>query len=124
MCATVEHRLSVQVPLRNASLELASSLGLRLLSYEGSLVGIPANDANVNATTATVIEANRAPGYGVAMQRDFEVNWPGGEFNFFALASQYGEDTPVEVFQWGLTEDLGDLGNASKYRAVLAMLQG
>ena len=98
---------------------------MRLLSYEGSLVGIPADDAAIDATTAVIVAANRAQGYGVVMRRDYESNWAGlggGEFNFFALASQYGEDTPVEVFQWGLTEDLGNPTAAVKYQTVQAML--
>lgn len=111
--------------LRNASAALASDAGWRLLSYEGSLVGIPADDEAINATTATIIAANRSPSYGAAMQRDYEQNWAplgGAEYNFFALSSQYGEDTPVAVFQWGLTEDIGNLSTA-KYESVLGMLQ-
>lgn len=87
-------------------------------------MGVPADDAEINTTTGVVIAANRSPGYGEAMTRDYEKNWAplgGAEFNFFALSSQYGEDTPVEVFQWGLTEDLSNL-TTPKYEAVLGML--
>ena len=113
--------------MRTASAALASAFGLRLLSYEGSMVGIPALDEAINATTATIISANRAAAYGAVLQRDFEKNWAplgGGEFNFFALSSQYGEDTPVPVFQWGLAEDLGSLDTAAKYQAVCELAGG
>jgi hypothetical protein len=117
----------MQVPLRNASLTVAAAFGLRLLSYEGSLVGIPADDSAINVTTGTIIMANRADGYGAVMQYDYKSNWAalgGGEFNFFALSSQYGEDTPLAVFQWGLAEDLTRSNASVKYRTMESLAAG
>lgn len=110
---------------RAATAAIVAAAGLRLLSYEGSLVAIPVlRDAS---TTTTIIDANRAAGWGAAMAHDFAVNWaplPGaGEFNFFALASQYGEDAPVPRYQWGLTEDVHDTSTA-KFDAVRGLLGG
>lgn len=45
------------------------------------------------------------------------------ELNFFALSSQYGEDAPIAIFQWGLTEDLWNV-NTSKFRAVWNITSG
>jgi hypothetical protein len=108
---------------RAAFAALAREFGLALVSYEGALVALPVlRDA---ATTGQVILANRAAGWGEEVVRDY-AQWAaagGGAFNFFALSSQYGEDAPAEVFQWGLTEDLGNTSTA-KFQAVRAILAG
>ena len=108
---------------RAAFAALAREFGLALVSYEGALVALPVlRDA---PTTGAVIAANRAAGWGGEVVRDHGL-WAasgGGEFNFFALSSQYGEDAPAEVFQWGLTEDIGNVSTA-KFQAVREILGG
>lgn len=111
---------------RAAAAAVVSAAGLHLLTYEGALVVEPVQrDA---ATTAAVIAANRGAAWAAAMVHDYEANWApfagaGNVFNFFALASQYGEDFPVERFQWGLTEDVANTSTA-KFGAVRAIAAG
>ena len=123
--AQVRSASQANVPLRAAIAGiLGAHSGLRLLSYEGALVAIPVG-GSARETTGTIIQANRAAGWGAEMVRDFAA-WGaagGGEFNFFALASQYGEDAPAPVYQWGLTEDTHAL-NTSKLDAVRDILRG
>lgn len=112
-------------PARAAAAALAASGGLRLVSYEGALVVEPlARDA---ATTGEIIQANRSPGWGAAVLHDYAANWAtipnAGEFNFFALSSQYGQDYPIQRFQWGLTEDVANT-STPKFEAVRQIVGG
>lgn len=112
-------------PTRAAIAAVAAGAGLRLMTYEGSLVCIPLG--RDDATTGAIIAANRGAAWGAAMVRDYAVNWRpvagDGEYNYFALASQYGEDLPVPRYQWGLTEDVF-VTNTSKFNAVRSLLAG
>ena len=111
-------------PTRAAIVAVAARAGLRLMTYEGSLVCIPLE--RDDATTGAIISANRGSAWGAAMVHDFAVNWApvagDGPFNFFALSSQYGEDVPVPRYQWGLTEDVYNT-NTSKFDAVRSLLR-
>jgi hypothetical protein len=125
--AAVAAASDAQRPLRAQASAAARAFGLRLLSYEGSLVALPLE--RDDATTGDVIEANRSPQWAGAMVRDFQQNWAaaevsGEEFNFFALSSQYGPDLPpYEVFQWGLTEDVHN-NATNKLKAVREIAAG
>jgi hypothetical protein len=129
--ATARAASDAQRGYRAATAAAVNSAGLtRLLSYEGSLVVLPLNaDA---PTTGAIIGANRAAAWGEAMMYDFIENWEGAiagtgvessAFNFFALCSTFGEDTPQQIFQWGLTEDVHNR-TAAKYAAAMTLLAG
>ena len=124
--ASVLQASDAQRPPRAAMAAIVAPWGVKLMTYEGALVCLPLEgDA---ATTGAVIQANRGAGWGNAMVHDYEANWAGagagGEFNFFALASQYGGDSPqMPRYQWGLLEDVANL-TAAKYKAVAQIAGG
>ena len=123
--AAVRAASDAQRPARAATAALAAQGGLRFMTYEGALVCIPVmRDA---PTTSAIIEANRREAWAAAVRYDYEANWAqiagAAEFNFFALASRYGEDFPTGRFQWGLTEDISNT-TTPKFGAVRAILGG